>query len=173
MTAQTVLGSWPAEAATVPAARRAVRDWLRSNGRPEHLDAAELVVSELVSNVVLHVGGDVRVSIARSGEDLLLEVHDSSSVLPHTRMFSQTSSTGRGMRLVHSLSAAHGVHLSESGKTVWVRLTTDAVRRSEDELTAQFAQVDWLQQVDRADGDQGEVVALRREPPCALLRAAA
>ncbi len=173
MTAQSVLGSWPAEAATVPAARRAVRDWLRTNGQPEHLDAAELVVSELVSNVVLHVGGDVQVSIERSGDDVMLEVHDSSPVLPHTRMFSQTSSTGRGMRLVHSMAAAHGVHLSEAGKTVWVRLTTDAARRSEDELTAQFAQVDWLQQVDHVDGDHGEVVALRRERPPALLAVAA
>lgn len=176
MTATTLLGSWRAEAAAVPAARRAVRDWLRSHDQAVHLDAAELVVSELVGNVVLHVGGEVEVRIGTTGDDVMLEVRDDSPVPPHTRMFSEMSSTGRGMRLVHSMSAAHGVHLAPGGKTVWVRLTVDAARRSEDELSSHFSEVDWLGQAEPADADGvRDVVALLsdRRPQVAPLRAAA
>lgn len=148
MTAQALLGSWPAEAATVPVARRAVREWLRSHGQAVHLETAELVVSELVGNVVLHVGGEVQVRIAADDREVLLEVSDESPLPPHTRRFSASSSTGRGMRLVHSMSAAHGVHLSDNGKTVWVRLTGDASHRSDHEVAEQFAGVDWLQRAE-------------------------
>lgn len=176
MTAQTLLGTWPAEATAVPAARRAVRSWLRDNGRMLHSDAASLVVSELVGNVVLHVGGQVEVRIGSAGDDVLLEVRDDSPVPPRTRMFSPTSSTGRGMRLVHSMSAAHGVRLSETGKTVWVRLTADAARRTEEHLSAQFAEQDWLGQAtaDPSAGHDGgtAMVRLRRSSGVTLRPAA-
>jgi anti-sigma regulatory factor (Ser/Thr protein kinase) len=163
MATQTVLGSWPAQAATVPAARRAVCQWLSEQHLDLHVDAAQLVVSELVGNVVLHVGGVVQLRASRDGRDVLLEVVDGSVVLPHTRVFSSTSSTGRGMRLVHSLTAAHGVRVTPGGKTVWVRLTADAAARTDDELTSGFADVDWLGQAE-PDADSDVVVLLGPAP---------
>jgi anti-sigma regulatory factor (Ser/Thr protein kinase) len=173
MATQTVLGSWPAQAATVPEARRAVRQWLHEQHLDVHVDAAQLVVSELVGNVVLHVGGVVELRASRAGEEVLLEVSDGSAVLPHTRVFSSTSSTGRGMRLVHSLSAAHGVSVTPGGKTVWVRLTADTAARSDDELSSQFSDVDWLAQAE-PDADSDVVVLARPESrtPAALRTAA-
>ncbi len=128
----------------MPAARRLVRDHLRDCGQPHFVDDAELLVSELVGNVVLHVGGTVAVRAHATPAELLLEVTNTSPVTPQLRAFSATSGTGRGMRLVHSLSAEHGVRLTDHGKTIWVRLTPATASRADDELAVQFAGVDWL-----------------------------
>lgn len=153
----SVSGSWPAESATVPAARRLVREHLASQGRPELGDDAQLLVSELVGNVVLHVGGMVTVTVRTGPDEVMLEVTDASPVAPQLRLFSRTASTGRGMRLVHSLSADHGVAAQADGKTVWVRLSAATAARSDAKLAASFADVDWLAELeseldDGADG---------------------
>jgi hypothetical protein len=77
-----------------------VRSHLRSNGLADLVDNAELIVSELVGNVVLHVGGTVEVAVEVDADEVLLSVTDGSPLSPHLRVFSRTSSTGRGMRLV-------------------------------------------------------------------------
>ena len=145
--------SWPAEAATVPAARLFVRRYLVEQQLQGLRDDAELIVTELVSNVVLHVGGTVRVRLTATADELRLEVSDDSPVPPLLRTLSQTSSTGRGMRLVHSLSAEHGVRPWHSGKTIWVRLTSASSSRGDDEITATFADVDWLAELTDVDLD--------------------
>ena len=136
--------SWPAAASTVPAARRLVREQLQEHGHTVLSDSAELIVSELVGNVVLHVGGDVEVTVAVHAAEVVIEVSDDSPLSPHLRVFSSTSSTGRGMRLVHSLSAEHGVRPRGSGKTIWVRLTPDLAARDDAAIADSFADVDWL-----------------------------
>jgi anti-sigma regulatory factor (Ser/Thr protein kinase) len=150
--------SWPAAASAVPAARRTVRDHLRRSGRASLVESAELIVSELVGNVVLHVGGDVELAVEVRDSEVLVEVSDSSPLSPHLRVFSRTSSTGRGMRLVHSLSAEHGVRARASaagGKTVWARLTTESAERGDDEIAAGFADVDWLAELSDVELDEG------------------
>jgi len=180
--------SWAADSVAVPAARRMVREYVVQHDLEALLDAAELVVTELVTNVVLHVGGSLEVSAA-AGDDgeLLIEVSDSSPVFPLLRAFSATSSTGRGMRLVHSMAAAHGVRSREDGKTLWVRLTAAASDQSDDDLTTAFADVDWLAGIeDVADPDGGrpedgsahagrprDRAARRAAPLATLLREAA
>ncbi len=161
--------SWSAAADAVPAARRLVRETLREHGRRALVDSAELIVSELVGNVVLHVGGDVVLAVEVGPDDVLLEVSDSSVLGPHLRVFSRTSSTGRGMRLVHSLSAEHGVRPRQpgdahSGKTIWVRLTVASAGRGDDEIAATFADVDWLTELADVDLDESRpaVHVLRR-----------
>ena len=146
----TTSGTWTADGACVPAARTLVREALRGCA-PELVDDAALVVTELVANVVLHVGGDVTVDVVTTPGEVLLEVGDSSAVPPLLRSFSATSSTGRGMRLVHSLAAEHGVRpRAGGGKTVWVRMTEATSTRSDDELIASFTDVDWLAELDDA-----------------------
>jgi hypothetical protein len=137
----------------VPEARRLVRRHLRDNGQGPLADSAELIVAELVGNVVLHVGGQVEVSVEVRPGEVVLEVSDSSPLSPHLRMFSRTSSTGRGMRLVHSLSAEHGVRPWQSGKTIWVRLTSSSSSRGDEELAASFADVDWSAELADVDLD--------------------
>ena len=159
-TTSTARRSWPAVASTVPAARRMVRDELSRQGRRDLVESAELIVSELVGNVVLHVGGHVAVSVAVEAEAVVLEVSDSSPLSPLLRMYSHTSSTGRGMRLVHSLCAEHGVREQGSGKTIWVRLTTSSAARSDEDLAESFADVDWLAELADLGGSGEQVRAL-------------
>jgi hypothetical protein len=137
-----------------------VRDHLRAHGREELVESAELIVSELVGNVVLHVGGEIELVVDVRADEVVLEVSDSSPLSPHLRVFSRTSSTGRGMRLVHSLSAEHGVRPCSpedggSGKTIWVRLTTTSSSRGDDEIAASFADVDWLAELAEVELDEG------------------
>jgi anti-sigma regulatory factor (Ser/Thr protein kinase) len=149
----------------VPAARRLVRTHLHGHGLAALVDNAELIVSELVGNVVLHVGGTVEVAVEVGtdevgGDEVLLSVTDASPLSPHLRVFSRTSSTGRGMRLVHSLSAEHGVRQQGEGKTIWVRLTPSSSQRGDDEIAEVFADIDWIAELADADldgdGDGGQ-----------------
>ena len=142
---------WPASGAAVPAARRLVRTELRSHGLAALVDNAELIVSELVGNVVLHVGGTVEVTVEVAADGVLLSVTDDSPLSPHLRVFSRTSSTGRGMRLVHSLSAEHGVRPHGDGKTIWVRLTPACSDRGDDEIAEVFADIDWIAELAQTD----------------------
>jgi anti-sigma regulatory factor (Ser/Thr protein kinase) len=121
------------------------------------VDNAELIVSELVGNVVLHVGGTVEVLVEVGTDEVLLSVSDSSPLSPHLRVFSRTSSTGRGMRLVHSLSAEHGVRPHGDGKTIWVRLTPASSERGDDEIAEVFADIDWLAELAEIEVDGAPV----------------
>ena len=144
---------WEAGGAAVPAARHLVRTHLRSTGHAALVDNAELIVSELVGNVVLHVGGSVEVAVEVADDEVLLSVTDDSPLSPHLRVFSRTSSTGRGMRLVHSLSAEHGVRPHGDGKTIWVRLTPSSSERGDDEVAEVFADIDWIAELAEVDLD--------------------
>lgn len=153
-TRTTARSSWPAASSTVPAARRMVREQLEEHGHAALVESAELIVSELVGNVVLHVGGQVELVVLVHADEVVVEVTDGSPLSPHLRVFSRTSSTGRGMRLVHSLSAEHGVRPHGSGKTVWVRLTPDAAGRSDADIAESFADVDWLAELADLDVEE-------------------
>ncbi len=157
MSAGAAREAWPAAGAAVPAARHMVRTHLREHGLAALVDNAELIVSELVGNVVLHVGGTVEVSVETGEDEALLSVSDDSPLSPHLRVFSRTSSTGRGMRLVHSLSAEHGVRPHGTGKTIWVRLTPASSQRGDDELAEVFADIDWMAELADLDADPGPV----------------
>ena len=157
MSAHAARQSWPAGGAAVPAARQLVRTHLRDNGLAALVDNAELIVSELVGNVVLHVGGTVEVAVEAGADEALLSVTDGSPLSPHLRVFSRTSSTGRGMRLVHSLSAEHGVRPHGDGKTIWVRLTPASSERGDEALAEVFADIDWIAELAEIDLDADPV----------------
>ncbi|WP_437105737.1 SpoIIE family protein phosphatase [Streptomyces sp. enrichment culture] len=90
---------------------------------PDVVDTARLLVSELVTNVVLHARTEVEVS-ARAEEDAVhVRVGDRR---PDRGLVPQGASpyagTGRGLALVGQLSSRHGVTVEEAGKTVWFEL---------------------------------------------------
>ena len=144
MSVAVMRNSWPAQPTAVPAARRAVREHVLARGQEQLLDAVELVLSELVGNVVVHVGGDVVVEARVTDDEVLVEVSDRSPVTPHLRVFSQVAATGRGMRLVHALSSEYGLRPEQEGKTIWVRITRDSAVRGDEELENEFSEVDWM-----------------------------
>ena len=78
-----------------------------------------LLVSELVTNSVLHGGPPVVVAVDCDGEALQVRVRDGSPTLPEPRDAGQDAEGGRGLELVANLSAAWGVDPEDGGKHVW------------------------------------------------------
>jgi hypothetical protein len=56
---------------------------------------------------------------------LLVEVSDSSPMMPQQRHYGTGATTGRGIALVEALSEAWGAKSSPTGKTVWCRVGSD------------------------------------------------
>ncbi|MFI8895308.1 SpoIIE family protein phosphatase [Streptomyces paradoxus] len=133
----TLPGSSLAPGAARALVRAALTEWA-GLGLPgaEHLtdglaDDASLVVSELVTNAVVHAGTDVEMECRLEGDTpdtaaLVVEVSDhhpsraprgSEPETPH-----DTPEHGRGLRLVGALSEAWGITYRTGRKTVWARL---------------------------------------------------
>lgn len=109
----------PAEPLSARHARRLVGEALVEAGREEWRDAAELAVSEVVTNVVLHAHTELEVTVLVSAEELRVEVADHNPSLPTLRGYGQQATTGRGMSLVAAVTGAHGVTPTSGGKVVW------------------------------------------------------
>ena len=125
----------PPDAHSAARARRLVRSVLagpdgESGGglADEVLADAELCVSELVTNAVLHAGTDMTVSVERSGGRVRITVCDGSPVVPQWVPRSLTAGTGRGLTLITALSDRRGVDVlpDGAGKAVWCELDTAA-----------------------------------------------
>jgi anti-sigma regulatory factor (Ser/Thr protein kinase) len=114
----------PPTAASVPLARRLVRDVLRIWNAPQDREDAELLVTELVANVVDHVGGDVlTLEVVLGGAWLRIAVVDGSAIQPIVREMSLEQERGRGMRLVAHIADRWGAEDHDGGKRVWFELS--------------------------------------------------
>jgi anti-sigma regulatory factor (Ser/Thr protein kinase) len=115
--------------ASVALARRWSMDVLDQVGASELADTMALLVSELVSNVVLHARTPCSLSIVESSGRIRVEVQDGSDRLPGRRERTDPlAQSGRGMQLVDGLSAAHGVDPQpKGGKRVWFELELPTV----------------------------------------------
>ncbi|MFI2510387.1 SpoIIE family protein phosphatase [Streptomyces sp. NPDC018972] len=101
-------------------ARRFTRRTLRSWGVTADVDAALLVVSELVTNALVHTEGPVRLDISLVNDRLRLAVADSSPRTPvKPTSISWEATGGRGILLVEAVSAAWGTLPVSGGKQVW------------------------------------------------------
>ena len=80
------------------------------------------VVSELATNCTLHARSDFVVRLAVEGESVRVEASDGVPGGLQARQYSSTATTGRGLRIVESLSSDWGVTATEDGKTVWALL---------------------------------------------------
>ena len=105
-----------------PAAPAAARLFVSGclGGAPEDAVAnAQLVVSELVTNSILHAGTVMRIGVRQAGSVVHLEVGDQDGGRPEPKQYSPDAGTGRGLRLVEALAVAWGVDAGPDGKTVW------------------------------------------------------
>lgn len=101
-------------------ARRLLREALRATDRDDLLDAAEIAVSEVVTNATLHAHTRMELWVGVAEHEVCVEVLDFNPVLPEQRDYDLQATTGRGMGLVSALASACGVHsLGEGGKVVW------------------------------------------------------
>lgn len=116
---ETVLSSG-AEAAQQ--ARRVVTRVLSGCDAEALVDMAQLVVSELVTNTLLHAGSRPRLRLWCTFERVRLEVCDDKLALPAPHHAGPDSVTGRGLGLVDAVSEDWGAYLRPGGKCVWVDL---------------------------------------------------
>lgn len=118
--ASTVL---PPEPSSARACRRFLVATLDSWHADQFADDAVLLVSELVTNSVLHAGTEIRVEVALRDEVLRVEVSDGNPMLPAVKHYSLLSGTGRGMALVAGTAAKWDAEaLPGGGKRVWFEL---------------------------------------------------
>lgn len=114
----------PPAPASVSEARRRLRVTLGEIGREDLVDDASLVVSEMVTNALLHAGSAIDVEASYADGSLLVRVSDASPHEPRLRTYGDEARTGRGLHLVESLTDAWGFERAEVGKTVWARIST-------------------------------------------------
>ncbi|QLH23199.1 ATP-binding protein [Streptomyces sp. Rer75] len=113
-----------AEASQVAGLRRAVRAELVTWGMSALADEAQLIVTELASNVIKHVGQDsVATLVLDAGPDQLrMELHDKSGKEPQHLHPASDEESGRGLQILGALSATWGTVLTTVGKAVWCEL---------------------------------------------------
>ncbi|MFE4825994.1 SpoIIE family protein phosphatase [Streptomyces sp. NPDC056672] len=125
-TRRTALTVAQAEPERIAGARRQVRDLLHDWTSGEQIDSAELMVSEMLTNVLVHTDNDALLLAEAVGEQgnrrLRVEVADTSDDLPHRRRPGELASSGRGLLLMEMLADAWGVDPRGDGKSIWFEL---------------------------------------------------
>ncbi|MGC9539454.1 SpoIIE family protein phosphatase [Streptomyces sp. UG1] len=97
--------------------RRTLRAWRLA---PQDLDAALLVVSELVTNALVHTDGRVRLDLTLVHDRLRVAVADASPRTPvKPTSVSWEATGGRGILLVEAMSVEWGTVPVSGGKQVW------------------------------------------------------
>jgi hypothetical protein len=106
------------------AARRFVAGLLGRRPYGDRIDPhdAQLVVSELATNAVIHAGTPFSVAVRSDGSSVRIAVQDWSSMQPVMRDMNPVALSGRGLRLIAMVSRAWGVEYGPNGKTVWAEL---------------------------------------------------
>lgn len=131
------------EPAAARIARQAVAEVLAEAGFPHRVYDAELAISEIVTNAVLHGREPITLRFLATGTGVRVEVHDGSPVSPAFSMLDPTAVTGRGLLLVSAVSDGWGVDPDDHGKTVWFafdRVRPDPAEEEETErLLASWA----------------------------------
>lgn len=93
---------------------------------PAAIDTARLLVSELVTNALLHARSpQAEVTIRVADGHAHLAVSDNSPDLPQRPPLDPSTVGGFGMHIVDDLSHTWGVTPTGHGKTVWVELGCD------------------------------------------------
>lgn len=120
--------------ASVPRARQWVRDRLGAWELDQLVPDATLLVSELVTNAIVHAHGQVHVTAAVAEGMLEVAVADHEPRLPSPYSDGSVSigfdgsvlaEGGRGIGLIHAISDTWGVSTFDGGKQVWFRLSLD------------------------------------------------
>lgn len=106
-------------------ARRAARTMLTDWRLEPLVEDVDLVVSELVTNALLHSGDadgaadPIRFELDLRGRTLTCRVVDSSPLPPRPEEAAETAESGRGLILVEALASAWDWEDVPEGKSVW------------------------------------------------------
>ncbi|WP_158277195.1 ATP-binding protein [Serinibacter arcticus] len=109
------------------AARRRAADAFAEAGLgKEESQILVLLVSELVTNAIVHARPPVELSIDVDRWRTRVEVSDAVGRVPHARSADRGASGGRGLALVEQLSTQWGTTIGSRGKSVWLELARSA-----------------------------------------------
>ena len=115
----------------VPRARRYAAAALRGGPAEQLSGDVELIVSELVTNALLHAGAPASLRVYVPGQRpetdetvVRVEVRDGMRTAPIRAIASTEAMTGRGIALVEALATSWGVEPEGEGKVVWSELST-------------------------------------------------
>ncbi|MGW7413517.1 SpoIIE family protein phosphatase [Streptomyces sp. NPDC054863] len=126
----TALTVAQAEPERIAGTRRQLRELLHDWADEDQVDSAVLMVSEMVTNVLVHTDGDALLTARATGtvgtRRLRVEVTDASDELPHKRRPGEMASSGRGLLLMEMLAHKWGVDPRGEGKSIWFELYEDA-----------------------------------------------
>ncbi|WTH12748.1 SpoIIE family protein phosphatase [Streptomyces sp. NBC_01578] len=110
----------PPAAATARAhTRRTLADW---NVDEDTAYAAELIVSELVTNAIRYGAPPMQLRLIKD-RTLTCEVHDDGATSPRLRHARTVDEEGRGLFIVAQLAQRWGTRYTTEGKTVWSEQT--------------------------------------------------
>lgn len=116
-----------AEVKSARSARHFVESTLAAWDSSEPTDVVKLLVSELVTNAVLHARSEAEVVVQLRPRSIRVEVLDRSPDLPIVRQVEPEATSGRGMALVSALASAWGTRRLPQGKAVWFEVPRSAV----------------------------------------------
>ncbi|MGH9015164.1 MAG: ATP-binding protein [Acidimicrobiia bacterium] len=114
----------PGVAVSVAGAREFTRSCL-SSAPKETIERAVLLVSELVTNAVVHAACDVRLRVT-PGSPVRVEVRDENAEPPQARGREPLEVGGFGLVIVESVASRWGVEPQPTGKVVWFELDSPA-----------------------------------------------
>jgi PAS domain S-box-containing protein len=122
-TASSASADLPLDASAPRLARRFLGEVFAAFGRHDLVDPGTLLVSELVTNAVLHGVAPLRVTIEPTASHVRVAVADAGEGRPELQHVEPESTSGRGILLVHEVSDRWGVDdLPSGGKAVWFDL---------------------------------------------------
>ncbi len=111
-----------------PALARAYCDGvLASSGWIDQCQDARLIVSELVTNAVVHACTEIELNVTVTNDAIRIEVTDLGGGLPQLSQAEQ-GTRGRGLPIVEALGWVWGVVVLGCGKTVWCERDLGPVR---------------------------------------------
>ncbi|CAM5686673.1 MULTISPECIES: SpoIIE family protein phosphatase [Streptomyces] len=123
---RTLLSVAQDEPERIAEARQHLRGLLHDWASAEQVDSAVLLVSEMVTNVLVHTDADALLLAEVMGEGtgrrLRVEVFDTGDDLPHKRRPGELASSGRGLMLIELLADGWGVDPRGEGKSIWFEL---------------------------------------------------
>jgi anti-sigma regulatory factor (Ser/Thr protein kinase) len=123
---RTMLTVAQVEPEHVATGRQQLRELLHDWSSPDQVDSAVLLVSEMLTNVLVHTDADALLVAEVTGEAgarrLRVEVTDTGDDLPHVRRPGELASSGRGLVLMELLADVWGVAPRGEGKSIWFEL---------------------------------------------------
>lgn len=115
--------------ANIAVARRWAGERIAEWGDPDVVDRLQLVVSELVTNAVVHAGTGCELTLRVVGPVLTIEVTDGSPEQPTVREAGTEVEDlgGRGLHIVEAFTLSWGSRPTGTAKTVWAEMALSTV----------------------------------------------